>query len=584
MYKQPEISVDGHIDSAKNGAPSNAELIERIYNIALEPHSYDDFMEGWDRYISDAIASLNSLEQEVSIDSGADPLSRHFEMGFRLLEELGRTTPATFFSERSKSSGAPSFLVDKSGQVVWYNGSASRYFDLKRLVNVRELPLWEGSRDRLNDMIAALALPDRKLQGKSVLRLRSDLVDKTLFMLADFTNDNSQDRLILVQHIISTWQDSVGKMLVDSFGLSGAEVSIAEALVGNSNIAEIATQRSSSINTVRTQVKTLMSKTGVNSQTDLVRFLLSLNRLAEHSEDATGHVNQGQTLSFRQRHGRLVPFHLYGPAKGKPFVFIHGMLDGCDLTERMIALLHEHNVALIAPERPFFGSADGDEGDIKTAPERMAHDIEDLLDHLKLSTVGLIGHMAGSVYAFAATAALGDRINAIISVAGGVPIISNDQFASMSPRQQLVAYTARYTPKLLPFVLRAGIRQLDFGGERSFMNALYERSSYDLELVAKEEEAGIVRAGYHFAIAQGHRAFEIDSYHVVRDWGEMVAACDQPITLVHGAHDPVVSIQSVQNFASSLGQRAKLIMHKEAGQLLLYQSPEMLIKALLEAD
>ena len=98
---------------------------------------------------------------------------------------------------------------------------------------------------------------------------------------------------------------------------------------------------------------------------------------------------------------------------------------------------------------PFFGSAAGARGDIETAPDRFAADIEDLLDHLGIECVGLVGHKAGSVYAFAAAARLGDRAGVVVSVAGGVPIISSEQFSDMSARQRLVAYTARYTPKLV---------------------------------------------------------------------------------------------------------------------------------------
>ena len=577
----PFVSSPSEVDEAK----LEAELIERIYNVAISPHAYDDFMDKWAVYVGQALKDLLALKREVEADATLpdETLSRHFDMGFRLLEELGRSPPTADKGDAGQGPGAASLLINQDGSIVWYNGAASRYFGLRRISRVDELPLWDRSRDELGRMIAGLSASAEDGTDKTVLRMFSKAADKTLFMLGERVGNGDGEPLILINQIVSNWHESVGRMLSASFGLSGAELEVAEWLGRGAGPAEIAELRSSALNTVRTQIKSLLSKTGVGSQTELVRLLVSLNGAAEdRSGTAARYVRRGHTFRFRQRDGRMVPYHRFGPEGGKPFVLFHGMLDGCDLTEAATDLLDAHNIALFVPERPYFGSAAGVDGDIKTAPDRFACDVEDLLDHLGLQRVGLVGHMAGSVYAFAAAALLGARVTSIVSVAGGVPIVSADQFTPMSSRQRLVAYTARYTPKLLPFVLRAGIRQLDFGGEENFMRALYENAPADLDAIADDEIADIVASGYHFTIAQGHRAFEIDSYQVVRDWSARVAQSQAPVVLIHGRLDPVVSAGSVEEFAHRLGNRARLIIDDDAGQLLLYSNPDLVINTLVE--
>lgn len=567
---------------AQNDAQLEAELIERIYNLAISPHAYDDFMDKWAGYVDQAMQELTALKREVATEEELSmvPLSRHFDMGFRLLEELGRTAPATEKTQGVHRAGAASILLDPSGHIVWYNGAASRFFGLRRLSRIDDLTLWDRSRTELDKLVASLAHPVDPVGRKTVLRVFSKPADKTLFMVAERFDNGDGEPLVVLNQIVSTWHESVGFMLSDSFGLSSAELEIAECLVEGAGAPEIAARRTTSVNTVRTQIKTLLSKTGVGSQTELVRVLVSLNGAADRIGRVRPHVRRGQTFRFRQRDGRMVPYHRFGPDKGRPFILIHGMLDGCDLTAAAIDLLHHHGLTFYVPERPFFGSAAGTKGSIETAPDRFAEDIADLLDHLDIESVGLVGHKAGSVYAFAAAARLGSRACLVASVAGGVPLVSNDQFAEMSARQRLVAYTARYTPKLLPFVLRAGIRQLDFGGEDKFMQALYENALADLETIKANEVVEIVASGYHFSIAQGHRAFEIDSYHVVRDWGRRANLSQAPVLLFHGRHDPVVSLASVEGFAARLGQRARLIVDDDAGQLVLYRNPELVISTL----
>ncbi len=565
-----------------NDAQLEAELIERIYNLAISPHAYDDFMDKWAGYVDQAMQELTALKREVVAEEelSMKSLSRHFDMGFRLLEELGRTAPASEEMQGVRRAGVASILLEPSGQIVWYNGAASRFFGLRRLSRIDDLTLWERSRTELDKLVASLAHPIDPVGRKTVLRVFSKPADKTLFMVAERFDNGDGEPLVVLNQIVSTWHDSVGFMLSDSFGLSAAELEIAECLMEGAGAPEIATRRATSVNTVRTQIKALLAKTGVGSQTELVRVLVSLNGAADRIGAVRPHVRRGQTSRFRQRDGRMVPYHRFGPDKGRPFILIHGMLDGCDLTTAAVDLLHDHGLTFYVPERPFFGSAAGTEGDIETAPDRFAEDIEDLLDHLGLESVGLVAHKAGSVYAFAAAARLGNRVRVLASVAGGVPLVSNDQFAEMSARQRLVAYTARYTPKLLPFVLRAGIRQLDFGGEDKFMQALYENAPADLEAVKANEVAEIVASGYHFSIAQGHRAFEIDSYHVVRDWGGRAELSPAPVLLFHGRHDPVVSLDSVEGFATRLGKRAHMIVDDDAGQLVLYRNPELVISTL----
>jgi len=132
----------------------------------------------------------------------------------------------------------------------------------------------------------------------------------------------------------------------------------------------------------------------------------------------------------------------------------------------------------------------------------------------------------------------------------------------------------------LPFILRAGISQINSGGTDAFMRSLYLNSPLDMKLLENPEVRGLIQHGYRFATHQGHHAFEIDSYHVVRDWRHLVAATDLPVHLVHGVHDPVVSLESVQDFAASLGARAMLDAVEGAGQLVMHQSPDPILDAM----
>jgi DNA-binding CsgD family transcriptional regulator len=66
------------------------------------------------------------------------------------------------------------------------------------------------------------------------------------------------------------------KRLRALFGLTEAEALLARGLLDGRRLAEIAASRDVSVETVRTQLRSLFRKTGVSRQADLMRMLLTL--------------------------------------------------------------------------------------------------------------------------------------------------------------------------------------------------------------------------------------------------------------------------------------------------------------------
>ena len=562
---------------------SEAKLIERIYSIALEPQGYDDFMDLWDIHVSNALKNLedfkqNQTEDQLKITSPA--IAKHFEIGFRLLQEMGRDSPATLFQSNQNANGEPAILINKQAKGVWYNGAADRCFQLGKLKSVYELTFRANGASVLEKMIDWASSDAPPANSSQIIQVYSNYEDKSYYLIAKQIIDRSGERLIHLQQAMPSWKKPLGKLLKSAFSISDAEIEIARQLVDGLTIAEIAEQRDKSAATVKTQVKSLLSKTGTKSQTDVVRLLMSLIRVVEKEQVNKLRQPSSSINLIARTLQRSIPVREFGPAGGKPVIFVHGMLDGCSITGQIETLLEQHNIRLIAPERPHFGSSAIDPGPIETAPRRFAADVEAIMDELSINKAVVMGHMAGSIYTFAIAALLGERITGIFNVSGGVPIRSIDQLSSMSTRQRLVAYTARFTPKLLPFILRAGIRQLDFGGEEDFLNALYENSPLDRLALQNKEVFQAVCGGYHFVVSQGYKAFEIDSYHAVRNWTNVVHQSTCPVFLVHGRHDIVVVANSVEKFAAQLKGRAKIVVLEDAGQLTLYAKPEMVFEQL----
>ncbi len=571
-----------------NGKPEinlDSELIETIYQTALEPQRYDDLMDKWRLQIETAVSKVENPELESSHGEDLIQISEgaaHFQTAFGILEAMGRDKGAKELAPDG-TRGAARFIMSTSGQIVWHNGLAAREFGINSGTGLQDLGLSQQSVQIVEYCLGTLGGDGKSTEEQRpfAIAIDSRRSGRPVHMIVSHVQNAGDDGALLFHQAGALWRDEVGHMMATGFALSPAEIDIVASLVDGNDINEISEIRQRTVATVRTQLKSILKKTATRSQSELLRLCLSLSMHQPQHNARRRYLQSGSVHRFKMQNGAKLIFHFYGPAGGRPVLFIHGMLDGIQCTEGIEDLLYRHNIRLIGIERPNFAGSDPYNGRIQDLPEYVASGAFELIDHLELTQrLVVVGHMAGSLYAFAIAARRPDQIKAIVSISGGVPIVSSAQIKSMSLRQRLIAYTARYTPSALPFMLRAGIKQLDTGGDRNFMKALYRDSAEDQAACADPEIFDVVSNGYHFSVMRGHEAFEGDSYHVVRDWSWLVKRSNCPVHLIHGHHDPVVKWQSVQKFAERLGDRALLHGAENCGQLIYYFRPEKVFEVL----
>jgi pimeloyl-ACP methyl ester carboxylesterase len=348
---------------------------------------------------------------------------------------------------------------------------------------------------------------------------------------------------------------------------------VLQALIAGKSIAQIARARKTSVETVRTQTRAVLRKTETRSQAELMRLLAVLAQFcARHgNRNGSGWQNSESRFARLSVRERSLAFAQFGDTKGRPVLFVHGMIDGCSAPLFNESRLKDRNIRLIVPARPGYGASDP-----ATSAEIagfFAEDMRLLLDHLGVEHCTILGHFGGALYAYAVAGTNAERVRAVINVAGTVPITSLAQVAAFGPRQRIIAYTSRFAPAISRLILRAGVALLDSGGHRAFMSALYEKSVLDRAVAERADVYPFLADGYHFSAAQGHGAFEADAVRTISDWSELVNKVSVPVRLVHGRHDPAMPISLVREFAARRGN-VELCEIGDAGQLVFFSHPD----------
>lgn len=141
-----------------------------------------------------------------------------------------------------------------------------------------------------------------------------------------------------------------------------------------------------------------------------------------------------------------------------------------------------------------------------------------------------------------------------------------------APRQRAVFYTARYTPKILPTVLRAGIAQLDRGDADDFMVAMHREGTRDLALIRDMGLEPLLQSGYREAVEQGHRGFADEALFMVRDWSHRITGPCAPAVFLNGDEDPVIDPDDMRR---TLQHRpcTRVDILPDAAQLILFDQP-----------
>lgn len=556
-----------------------ARLIGSIYEVVLRPEHFDSFMGDWSDFVDRAARRLGELK--VSDGPSArqleDPvIEAHFRRAFALFERMGRGETVV---PHPGADHEALVRMGRGGVILDHQPEASRLFGSPVTLSRIRDALDPDSAHRLGVFLAAL---DRSpASGRfAVLSLdetpasaREPLPGGGLLALVT-TRDPVGDGFVAEMRTLGIgWTTALSGILAESFRLTPREVELVRELTRGGDLSAVSLRSGRSLNTLRAQLKSIFAKTRTAGQPELMRLIAALVLHGpEHEERADPSGRVGEEIAIDVGDGRIMPVVVLGPAQGLPVVFIHGMLEGLGSLAHVEAALHHEGLRLYAPMRPNFGSGYADPR-IRESMDIFARDLGLMLETLNLPRVVLIGHMAGAVAAFAAAARLGQAVAGIANVSGCVPIISIEQFATMTPRQRAMAYTARFAPALLPAVLRAGIAQIDSSSAANFMIPLYPAGTRDRALVERPDIGTALINGYRFTVAQGQRAFHADAWHVTRDWSALVAGSDCPVLLLHGGQDPVVSLRSVRDFARERN-RVRLREFPEEGQLILYAKPQ----------
>jgi pimeloyl-ACP methyl ester carboxylesterase len=281
------------------------------------------------------------------------------------------------------------------------------------------------------------------------------------------------------------------------------------------------------------------------------------------------------------RDGRALAHHRWGPDSGRPVLWLQG-IPISRLSHPGLDVLEELQIQAVTADRPGFGGSTPLPGH---GLATVADDLAQLLDHLELDQVPVVGGSGGGPFVFALAAGHAQRIQAATVFAGAAPWTEQD-LAHMGKfnAESWTRYQQGGRPALLEFLTSARDAILA-DPEAGFDAAMATAPDSDRAVLADPNFRTMMADAMREALRPGAEGWADEAIAAwLEPWDIDTQTLDMPIVWWHAAHDTNVPLTAAQRFTATL-PRVDLRIWPSGGHLEWYHhQTEILTDTLARAD
>jgi len=560
--------------------PRTGDVIDRLYEVAIDPGRYEALLDRWEEMIRPQRAAATSARPILSLDHLRGHVERADQVLDRVIRDVTLDGPSARLTQIDRTAA---FAVDRDGRVIEANAAARHALNLSPGDRVEALPLAEGEADHLAHTIGRLLTGNG--EAEQVVRGRLAPSDRLIvFHLRPVRDDAGFPPYVLALTTDMHWPAGFSEMLRGAFDLTPAEAEIVRALAEGRSLQQVATGRGRSIDTIRAQLKSVMSKTETRSQTELVRLTLSTLEIMQFSTQMASDlpaISAGfDTLEPRPFHsftlpdGRRMDYLILGDPTGRPVLYSPLDYGLCRWPATAEAAAAAARIRVVVPIRAGYGQASPIPRAVPHVMQ-LADDYAALLDHLGIDDLPMITMGGDSHIGVTLATNHPQRVRALICAAGVLPLSRAEQYERMDKWHRFILAGARYTPHLLPFLVKAGFALARKLGKRGFVHAVYGKSAADVETFENPEVYEAMVCGSEIALSDTHSAHDAFAREVIAhettDWADDVLSLKGriPVHFLNGLQDPQVPPETLREHQEEYPW-IDWSVHPDAGQLLFF--------------
>lgn len=336
------------------------------------------------------------------------------------------------------------------------------------------------------------------------------------------------------------------EIIQEVFGLTFAEARLLSLLCREGSLTECAKQLKVSIHTVRSQLKSIMSKTNTTSQVKLVSQAMGHSFLQNATQKTLFLSGQEQRVVLPD--GRILSWYEYGLPQGRPVFSLEGLGGGRPHHSIYDSWYKENNLRVINIIRPGYGIS-------TLKPELqfvdLADDILFLCQHLHCHKPIMAAYCCGGTYALCAAAKY-PHLFERLGVLGTTVPIEFWELDKLDFMHSLFLRIHRASPKIFSMFLRLAMRGMLRDPEKSYANIAKSFSGRDAEILS---DPLIQKRSIELQKERRYQGTEmlIREYQLLQSpWNIDLGNIKTPTWVWHGEEDPTISINSARATAAAI--------------------------------
>lgn len=566
-----------------------ADFSAGLFAVALSPERFYEFAEAFNDYTS--ISDGNHLTR-AALDK--DHVQKAIQVADLFIEK--ETSKAKNLRHSIQNANHPVLAVDVNGDIVESNVLALELFALDTLSSSFIESLKKPSQLTLREYLKKISIQSFGTNPHFIelIELEQKNTDRKFFVCLTPWDLDTDTQCLLIQAINIRWPNHMTPLLKKAFGLTTSEIEIFRLIAEGVSVTETATQRKTSVATVRTQIREIYSKTGTKNQLQFIRLAVSLAALTLDKDVKTIPAPEENTVDIidksfpKQEHwnllklvdGRFLDYAVFGDPKGTPCLFFHNEIMGDVWPEELTQYATKKGLKIILPARPYYRRSSAYPKNVNHL-EQTAQDIVYLLDYLNISKVYILAHTLGGMFALHFSHSFHKRVKSLCVLSPMLPFSNAAQQKNMPPLHKFISSLLLNAPWMMEFVGRTAYAFYLKVEPEVFLHKTYSSAPIDKKTLENPHHLISLSRGLTFGDRHGHKAYVAGFKHLIKKPVKMMKDLKMPITVIIGELDQ----NTRQERANSLiekGVEMNVVIAPGGGELLAFTHPKLIIDTLLE--
>lgn len=283
-WAEPSLrQAEGTVGTSESILDPEALRRTDFYRRWLKPQGLEGGMGAMLRRHADGRVALACLVRAAGRAPYAEPELRvlrtllpHLRRALQIEERLRDVRARRRLSEGLlERLGVAAALVDGGGRLIWVNRPCAALLRSPGPLEASRGHLVAAEGDELRRAIAEATHPKKARGGLLRVGDGPDGLGVTLWPVPPDEGERGPGHALVVVKPVGGGRRLSVEVVADLHGLTRTEATVAVALAEGADVRRIAGERGVSSETVRSQVKAVLAKTGCTRQAELVRLLLS---------------------------------------------------------------------------------------------------------------------------------------------------------------------------------------------------------------------------------------------------------------------------------------------------------------------